>query len=332
MRPRAWLSDLEEEMLRLDRWWARGLAAGFVAATSLVVWFLAIDLVAGAPLRTPGFMASALFGQDPASVGGGLIGTYTILHYIVFLAIGLASAQVAARFEARAYFLLGLVLGFLLFDVVFYASVLITGVNVVEALGWPTVLAGNVIAGIILLETLRLTSPTAGPGWRQFFLEHRILREGLAGGLLGAGAVALSFLVIDSVFREPLFTPAALGSALLGGAAGPEEIEITAATVLGYTVLHIVAFIGIGLAAAAMISEAERHPELLLGFVLVFVTFEALFIGLVAIVAAWILDTLGWWNVAIGNVIAAVLMVGYLAREHPALARRLGKESLEVPV
>src|SRR5207237_708962 len=41
----------------------------------------------------------------------------------------------------------------------------------------------------------------------------RILREGFIAGLIGAGAVALWFLIVDVIAGRPFFTPAMLGSA-----------------------------------------------------------------------------------------------------------------------
>jgi hypothetical protein len=306
----------------------RGLLAGTLAGTTVVLWFLLVDLLAAFPLRTPVFLASILFGLDEEGMGVLPIVGYTILHYAIFLALGLALARAVTGLHPRAYLLLGPVVGFFLFDLLFYGSLMVTGVNVLEALDWPVVLLGNLLAGVVLMEYLRLSGPVPVPGWRAVLREHRTLRRGLVAGLLGASAVALSFLIIDILFRQALFTPAALGSALFHGAAGPAEIQIDMATVLSYTALHLIAFFGIGLAAAALVEQAEYHPALLLGIALVFITFEALFIGLVAIFAAWILDTIGWWNVLIGNLIATLTMVGYLAREHPALWRILRKDSL----
>jgi hypothetical protein len=315
----------------LQRFTRRGLLGGFLAATAVALWFLVVDLLAGAPLRTPAFLAGALFALPGATVTALPIALYTLLHYALFLALGVAVAWLVTRINARAYVLLGLVTGFLLFDLLFYASIVITGVNVVEALGWPVVLVGNLLAGVVLLESLRMGAPVPGPGWRALLAEHRILREGGVAGLLGASIVALSFLVIDVLFRQPLFTPAALGSALLHGVTVPGAVQVDAATVLAYTALHVVAFLGVGIAAAALLTGAESYPGLIFGFVLVFVTFEVLFLGLLTISAAWILDTLGWWNVLIGNVLATAVMVGYLGREHPALWRMLRKGTIEAP-
>lgn len=310
----------------------RGIIAGTLAGTTIVLWFLIADLTAGLPFRTPAFLTYTLFGLDEFEPAVGPIALYTLLHFLAFIAIGYLAAKSTRRLHPRAYILVGLVLGFFLFDLLFYGSLIVTGINILEALGWPLVLSGNLLAGVVLMEYLRFTGPMPAPGWSAFLRENAILRRGLIGGILGASAVAISFLIIDTLFREALFTPGALGSVLIHQASDPAGIEITAATVLTYTLLHYIAFVLIGTAAAALITRVEDHPALLLGIILVFVTFEALFIGIVAIFAAWILDTIGWWNVLIGNLIATITMVGYLAREHPLLWRFLSrKEPLEAP-
>jgi hypothetical protein len=306
--------------------------AGFLAGTTVALWFLLVDLIAAFPLRTPAFLARVLFGLGDASLAILPIVAYTLLHYLVFIGLGLLLAHLFVRLHPRAHLPLGFVVGFLLFELLFYSSVIITGVNVLEALGWPVVLVGNLIAGAVLLEYLRITVPAPGPGWRSFLDEHRILRQGLIAGLLGAGAVALSFLVIDLVFQHALFTPAALGSAILHGAAGPAEIQVDAVTVLGYTMLHLVVFLGIGVSAAALFAQVEGHPALLHGIILAFVAFEALFIGLATIGGAWVLDSIGWWNVMLGNVVATLTMVGYLGGKYPALWRTLAGGPLATPV
>ena len=81
--------------------------------------------------------------------------------------------------------------------------------------------------------------------------ENRVLREGLVSGLLGAAVVAVWFLVLDGLLRQPLFTPGALGSLLFHGVASPEQVRVTAATVWGYTVFHIAAFLLFGMVVAA---------------------------------------------------------------------------------
>ncbi len=313
----------------------RGLMAGFLAATTLAIWFLVIDLVQGRPLYTPAFVASAMMGRETVEIGAGIILAYTLVHYTVLLAVGVGVSWVTSRLEVAPSFLLGLVLGFLLFDLIFYAGVITTGVNVVESLGWPAVLVGNLMAGIVLMGYLHLAGATRPVTWWETLAEHRIIREGIVAGLLGAVVVALWFLIFDAMAGRVFFTPAALGSALLYGARGAAEVQITTAAVVLYTLIHVTAFIVIGVVATALVVEVEEQPPLLLGLVLFFAAFEALFIGIVAIFAAWILDTLGWWNVLVGNLLAALAIGAYLWGEHPVLrreVRELRGPSLEKPV
>lgn len=154
-------------------------------------------------------------------------------------------------------------------------------------------------------------------------LDRVTVREGLLTGLIGAGVVALWFLVLDLVVGRLLFTPAALGSALFLGAESPAAVQITAGTVLGYTVIHLLAFMVIGMVFAALVTSAEENPSLIMALVLLFVAALTLSIGAMAILASWVLAELTWWGIAIGNMLAAGAMSFYLWTRHPRLGRRL---------
>ena len=91
------------------------------------------------------------------------------------------------------------------------------------------------------------------------------------------------------------------------------------------TVLHVGAFLVAGFVASALISEAEKDPPMVLGLVLLFVTFEVLFFGLIAIMASWLLGSIRWWTILVANLIAAGAMGLYLWREHPSLQGELKK-------
>ena len=303
----------------------RGAIAGILGALAIAAWFLVIDIVEQQPLRTPLFVGGALLGRDQIEATAALIAMYSALHFAVFILVGIAVAWLLEHSETPPHFLLGLVLGFLLFDLVFYLSRVMTGIDVVNALGWPEVLAGNLIAGIALMSYLHVTGPGTVVSWRQVLSEHRVIREGLIAGAIGGIAVALWFLAIDVTQGRVLFTPAALGSAVFIGARSAAEVQITAPMVLGYSVIHIGAFLVAGFVASALISEAEKDPPMLLGLILLFVTFEVLFFGLIAIMASWLLGSIKWWTILVANLIAAGAMGFYLWREHPALQAELSK-------
>jgi hypothetical protein len=61
-------------------------------------------------------------------MGIGPILLYTLIHYGVWLAVGMAAAWVLQHVDTASPMLLGMVLGFLLFDLVFYGSVAVAGV------------------------------------------------------------------------------------------------------------------------------------------------------------------------------------------------------------
>lgn len=310
---------------------ARGAIAGVIGAATLAVWFFIVDALQGAPLQTPAFLASSMAGRSAVETSATLIGMYTALHVVAFVLVGIGVTWLIARVPIRPHFLLGLVLGFLLFDVLFYAGVVITGVNIVRAIGWPEVLIGNLLAGVAMLGYLQATTPGDVPAWGEDLRSNRVIREGVVAGLLGAGAVAVWFLVLDLLQGRALFTPAALGSALFLGAGSSSEVRTTVEIVASYTAVHVFVFLVVGLVAAALVRRAEREPPVLLGAVLLFVTLEAFIIGVIAIIASWLLHVMAWWTIGVANIIAAVVMGAYLWHEHPALRRELAVEDLEEP-
>lgn len=298
---------------------SRGIVAGLVAGAVMAVWFLLVDASRGVPFRTPAFIASALLGRQAIDMSAGLVVLYTLVHFGLFALVGMGASWLVGKLPVTPGTLLGLVVGFLLFDLVFYTSVTVTGVDVVAELGWPEVLVGNLLAGVALMKFLQMTGATKPISWWESLEQHTIVREGLIAGLIGASIVAAWFLVFDVVRGQPFFTPGALGSAIFLGASNASQVEVNLLTVGAYTVFHLLAFAGVGIVAAAIACQAEDHPPLLLGGMLLFVAFEALFLGVLALVAEFLLGANAWWTIAVGNLLAAVAMGYYLWRAHPRL-------------
>ena len=155
-------------------------------------------------------------------------------------------------------------------------------------------------------------------------MRHTIVRDGIVAGVLGATAVAVWFLAMDTLYSQPLATPAALGQELLG-VLGPKGSEGTGTFVIVYTIFHFAAFIAVGTLVAAIVHWAHSEPGILAGALMLFVALE---IGIFAISSALraspFLGTLGWAQVAVGNLIAAVVMGTYMWRTHPELKTDLG--------
>jgi len=156
----------------------------------------------------------------------------------------------------------------------------------------------------------------------------RIMREGLIAGLVGAGAVAVWFLVVDIVAGQPFFTPAMLGSAVFWGLRDPALVEISFPAVIGYTLLHVVLFVLAGTVAAALAMMADKFPTTLFLVVVFFAIFEVGFYIVVALAAQPLLGALAWSNVAISNLLAAFGMGFYLWKVHPHIREELALHPL----
>ena len=307
----------------------RGVVAGVVGATALAFWFLVIDGSQGEPFRTPGFLGGALLGTDALEPSVGTVLLYTLLHYGAFIGVGLGVALLLSKIHTTPNIFLGLALGFGLYDLVFYTSLNVTGVDVVGEFGWPAVLGGNLIAGVSLVSFLHFTGAAPPVSWWTILGRNRVFKEGLIAGLVGAGTVALWFFIIDMGRGQPFFTPGALGSTLFLGTSDPTAVSVSIGTVAGYTILHIGAFFAAGFIAAAIAGYAEDTPPLVIGAVMLFLAFEAFFMGLMALSAEFLLSSLAWWAILVGNVLATLSMGSYLWVKHPNLREALAANPMD---
>jgi hypothetical protein len=156
----------------------------------------------------------------------------------------------------------------------------------------------------------------------------RVTQEGFIAGLIGAGGVALWFLIVDTISGRPFYTPALLGSAVFWGLRDPTQVQVVFSTVIGYSMIHVIAFWVVGSAAAALAALVDKVPATLFLVVIFFAIFEVGFYILVATVAQSLLGALAWTNVAIGNGLAAVGMGYYLWRVHPHIREALAAHPL----
>lgn len=149
---------------------------------------------------------------------------------------------------------------------------------------------------------------------------HTIRREGLIAGILGATSVAIWFFFIDLVRGQPFDTPLLLGRALFLRLGEQPASGAEVAVVLGYTVFHYAAFIVVGLVAVAIVHRAVTEPSVLAGALILFVVFEVAFHMLLSMFGSIpVLGAIAWYNVAIGNLVAAATMGTYIWRAHPEL-------------
>ena len=80
--------------------------------------------------------------------------------------------------------------------------------------------------------------------------ERQVVREGVVVGLIGAATVAVWFLLFDIFEGAPLQTPTVLWRGLIQGTATAGPVAPALGPVLGYTVVHVLAFVLFGIIAA----------------------------------------------------------------------------------
>jgi uncharacterized membrane protein YphA (DoxX/SURF4 family) len=149
---------------------------------------------------------------------------------------------------------------------------------------------------------------------------HPLLHDGIIAGLIGASAIAVWFLIIDTIAGQPFRTPAALGNGLLDVLGPADATDSKLTFVLVYTIFHFGAFMFVGLLAALIVHLAKHEPSILLGFVVLFVATEIGFYGLTGLLhEASSLKGLVWYQVMLGNLVAASAMGYYFWRTHREL-------------
>jgi uncharacterized membrane protein YphA (DoxX/SURF4 family) len=188
---------------------------------------------------------------------------------------------------------------------------------------------GNTLVPLVVLAALlllawRRNAKLVSDGYHGFAgMPHPLLFDGIVAGFIGATAIALWFLAVDTIAGRPFFTPATLGRGLLGALAPGASYATPTAFVLLYTVFHFTAFMIVGLVASLVVTVARKEPSILFAFILLFAVSEVGVYVLVSILdVATPLGRHAWLQVMAGNLIAALAMGAYFWRRH----RELGDE------
>ena len=308
----------------------QGVVGGILAGLVVALWFLVVDSVAGQPFRTPAILANALFHREIAPATFRLVAVYSVLHFGVFALLGAAMAWAIAPLEAPPRFLLGVIFGVVVQEIVFYTALFLTGARLTTVLPWPHVLGANISSGVVLMAYLHRAERDQRPLGLAALRAHPLVARGLVTGLIGAAAVALWFFILDLTAGRPFRTPGALGSALLLGGSGVAEIQVNLGVVAAYTVVHLAAFAVTVVAFVAVAEQIERAPRMLLLVTMAFIILEAVVVTTMALGAEWVLGTLGWWSVAVGNLLAVLAMGWYVWATHPGLRQKLRDQAIHV--
>jgi hypothetical protein len=152
---------------------------------------------------------------------------------------------------------------------------------------------------------------------------HSVIGEGTDVGLIGGMAVALWFLVMDSFAGHPFQTPSLLGQVVLFGDPKPETRGLAFGAILFYTAFHFIVFALLGMGLVALVHWGIENPVVRYALLPVFLVFEVLFYGFLAILSERTHELFPFWAVVSANTLAAVCMGLHLWRKHPAFRQSI---------
>jgi len=152
---------------------------------------------------------------------------------------------------------------------------------------------------------------------------HSIGAEGTDVGIIGGLAVALWFLLLESIAGRPLLTPSLLGQVVLMGDSTPDTRGIVFGAILLYTAFHFVVFALIGMGLVALVHWGTENSVVRYALLPVFLAFEVLFYGLLEVLSEGTGELFPFWAVVSANTLAAISMGLYLWIRHPAFRRSI---------
>ncbi|UCF40232.1 MAG: hypothetical protein JSW43_10905 [Gemmatimonadota bacterium] len=151
-----------------------------------------------------------------------------------------------------------------------------------------------------------------------------VLRGGMFAGLLGYLTVVVLFALLNVVMgRSPFYTPAMFGAVLFYGLEDPAALEITPGPILAYNMVHVLAFVALGVFASWLVTKAEEYPVARFAILFVLIFVAAHIYAALLLFAQPLLAGSAWWQVGVVSLAAALAMGWYLMRQHPALKRQL---------
>src|SRR5438552_8341243 len=171
----------------------QGVTGGILVGLVVALWFLVADAIAGQPFRTPALLAGALLHNQFPQPTFRLVAAYSVLHFGVFAALGVAMARVSAAFAAPHRLLLGVAFGLVLQEVVFYAGLLFSGVSLLQLVPWPHVFGANIASGLALMSYLHYAERDPRPFRPASLRGHPLPMQGRATGRSGGAAGAVCF-------------------------------------------------------------------------------------------------------------------------------------------
>jgi hypothetical protein len=157
---------------------------------------------------------------------------------------------------------------------------------------------------------------------------HSIPSEGTDVGIIGGLAVALWFLILDTIAGRPLLTPSLLGQVVLMGDPTPNTGSIIFGAILLYTAFHFIVFALLGMGLVAVVHWGTENSVVRYALLPIFLAFEVIFYGLLEVLSERTGELFPFWAVVSANTLAAISMGLYLWIRHPAFRRSIRETPL----
>jgi len=148
-----------------------GTVAGIIGATSVALWFLMVDSIAGRPLFTPAILGASLFDLLGGEFGGrGLathVAAYTVIHFAAFIIIGIIAASLMNVLDRKPSLLVGFAALFFVFEVCVFGVVgLLSRSPLFGTIAWYQLGAANLLAAFLMGRYLwRAHHPAVDERW-----------------------------------------------------------------------------------------------------------------------------------------------------------------------
>jgi hypothetical protein len=139
------------------------LSTGLLGAATVALWFFLVDVVSGAPLRTPGILGSAVFlgitTPGEAVINASTVGLYSLLHGSVFFLVGIGTT-IIVRAADRTPSVLALFIPLtVVLQALFVGGTAILAQSLLGAIAWWAVLGGNLLASFLMGSLLLYWHP-----------------------------------------------------------------------------------------------------------------------------------------------------------------------------
>lgn len=142
---------------------SEGTDAGLLGGSAVALWFLARDLLAGHPLRTPSVLGELfIFGNpnpDLITMNFAAVVLYTAVHYLAFVLLGLFVALLVRQATDQPVARFAILVLFVAFEFFFVVVIRVASGTVGGLFPTWTVIAANLVAVAAMAAYFRWRYP-----------------------------------------------------------------------------------------------------------------------------------------------------------------------------